>query len=101
MGSGTLISPNLVITAAHNVFDRNYQQEYTELKCYLGADGDAEKYYEIESCRYPQEYKSTTSDTTTKYDYAILKLKLKQPLSFKEYLPLLAACPRCLLERNE
>jgi V8-like Glu-specific endopeptidase len=47
MGSGVLISPNLVLTVAHNIYDRAYNCENEEFKFYLGADGVASSYYEI------------------------------------------------------
>jgi V8-like Glu-specific endopeptidase len=45
VGSGVLISPNLVLTAAHNVYDKEYKCEHDCFKVYQGADGVTEKYY--------------------------------------------------------
>jgi V8-like Glu-specific endopeptidase len=38
-GSGVLISKNLVLTAAHNIYDKDYNFEYSDFKVYLGANG--------------------------------------------------------------
>jgi hypothetical protein len=84
---------------AHNIFNKSYQMEYGNFKFYLGADGVAEKYFEIESWRYLSEYKTCSPSSKMEYDYALLKLK--DPISFKEYLPLATPCGRCLMDNNK
>jgi V8-like Glu-specific endopeptidase len=79
-GSAAIISPNLILTAAHNIFNKSYQKEYDDFKFYLGVDGVAEKYYEIESWRYLSEYKTCSPSNKFEYDYALLKLKT--PINF-------------------
>jgi V8-like Glu-specific endopeptidase len=89
-GSAAIISPNLILTAAHNVFNKSYQKEYDDFKFYLGAEGVSEKYYEIESWRYLSEYKSCPDSRKMNYDYALMKLK--NPIKFDKYLPLATPC---------
>jgi V8-like Glu-specific endopeptidase len=44
-GSAILISSNLILTVAHNIYDRKYQTSHTKFKFYLGACGIVDKYY--------------------------------------------------------
>jgi V8-like Glu-specific endopeptidase len=53
-GSGVAISPTIILTAAHNIYDKEYKCENTKFKFYLGADGEAEEYFEVQSWKYPQ-----------------------------------------------
>jgi V8-like Glu-specific endopeptidase len=56
-GSAFLISPNLALTAAHNVFNHRTGQTYQNWKLYLPTSGGVrENFIEIESVRYPTEY---------------------------------------------
>jgi V8-like Glu-specific endopeptidase len=41
VGSGVLISKNLVLTSAHNIYDTIYSSENYDFKFYLGANGVA------------------------------------------------------------
>ena len=72
MGSGVLISKNIVLTAAHNIYNRVQGYENTAFKVYFGADGTAKQYYDVEEFRYMREFK--TKDNKTPYDFALLKL---------------------------
>lgn len=38
-GTGVLISPDLVLTVAHNIFDMGTRHDYQELKFYPGQYG--------------------------------------------------------------
>lgn len=46
-GSGVLISPNVVLTAAYNIYLRQYQREVDKntYKVYIGQQGEATTYY--------------------------------------------------------
>jgi V8-like Glu-specific endopeptidase len=56
-GSGVLVSRNLILTAAHNLYDKNNNQELNKksYKFYLQAeaDGIAKRFYEIDDWRFP------------------------------------------------
>jgi V8-like Glu-specific endopeptidase len=45
VGSGVLISRDLVLTAAHNLYDKEQKKENDDFKFYLGAQDTVEKYY--------------------------------------------------------
>jgi V8-like Glu-specific endopeptidase len=44
VGSGVLISRDLILTAAHNFYDIKEGKENEDFKFYLGAHDTAEKY---------------------------------------------------------
>jgi V8-like Glu-specific endopeptidase len=79
-GSGVLISRDLILTAAHNFYDKDLRKENGGFKFYLGACGTAEKYYELESWRYPAEFTTCPKDDRLEFDYALVKLK--QPIDY-------------------
>lgn len=45
VGTGILISKNLILSVAHNVFDKNQGYLYHELKVYFGVDEIAKDYF--------------------------------------------------------
>lgn len=73
-GTAILISRNLILTAAHNIYSRDGSRsaEHTDFKFYLGASGEVSRYYKIKEWRYLEEYKTT--DTKGSLDYAIMLL---------------------------
>lgn len=96
MGSGVIISRDVVLTSAHHIFERLTNSENREFKFYLGEDGEAEKYLCVERWRYPEEFKTCPPSLQQSYDYAIMKLK--RPVNFRKYLELEFACTQCLLK---
>jgi V8-like Glu-specific endopeptidase len=44
-GTAVLISKNLILTAAHNLYDRDLKTSHTKFKFYLAACGMVEDYY--------------------------------------------------------
>ena len=82
-GTGTLISSNIVLTAAHNLYCAATGEVYFDLKFYPGVNGPLEKYYEIEDFFLPGKFILNPGVTT---DYALLKLK--KSVNSKEFLPL-------------
>ena len=44
-GSGVLVSKDIILTAAHNIFDKKKMTEHTDFKVYIGACGTAEEYH--------------------------------------------------------
>lgn len=84
-GSAALISEDTILTAAHNLYDKKMRSLNSQFKFYIGADGVAERYYEIENWRFPEEFKTCKSSVVLQYDYAIMKLR--RPIFFDQYLP--------------
>lgn len=51
-GTAVLISGNLILTCAHNIYDKVINYAYTNFKFYLAVHGDSTHYYEIETYRF-------------------------------------------------
>ena len=71
-GSGTLIGKNIVLTAAHNVYDIEREEEHRALQFAAGFDGNEYKYgvQEVEEIYYPTAY----AEGDDSEDYALLIL---------------------------
>ncbi len=100
--SGALVSPNLVITAAHAVFDRKQEEKYKNIRFHL-APKDTFKIGEgiqVEEFSYPYAYRK--SGNYKMYDYALLKLSKKIDLGNKSYFqPTIFGCSSCLSSENQ
>ena len=83
-GTGVLISPNLVLTVAHNLYHRQTKEEFYGFKFYPKQSGQLEQYYEVESTFYPKQFKQYSSAI---YDYALLKLTKK--VNTDKFMPLI------------
>ena len=94
-----LLSKDTVLTAAHNIFDKKYMSENSDFKLYIGANGLAFEYHEIEVWRYPEEFKACLPIAKLPYDYAIMRLK--KPVAFDYFLPLSMVCQECLTRDNK
>ena len=46
-GSGALISENLVLTAAHNLYNCGTREFYSDLRFYPKQHGDLDRYVEV------------------------------------------------------
>jgi V8-like Glu-specific endopeptidase len=98
VGSGILISSNLVLTVAHNFYDKNYNSENEHFKIYCEVKGEVENFYEVESFRYLESFKTCSKSSRMEHDFALVKLKTSLP--FKEYMPLSLVCKKCIIENN-
>jgi hypothetical protein len=85
-GTGTLVSPNLVLTCGHNIFNKKFGKHqhdsakdyFIEKFCfYPGHSGELREGYEVESYFLPEEFPGHPKEA--KYDYALLKLKSRVP----------------------
>ena len=73
-GTGILISCNLVLTAAHNIYSHQNKILHQDFKFYPGQCGALAKYYEVEDLFFPGKFIWNQAAIN---DYAILKLKEK------------------------
>jgi V8-like Glu-specific endopeptidase len=73
MGTGILISSNVVLTCAHNVYGKDKKSDFKEVRFYLRQHGPIREYFEVEEHYYPDEFREKPG--SAKDDYALLKLK--------------------------
>ena len=71
-GTGILISPDIVLTVAHNIVDRPGMKARVDIRFYRGQCGILDKYHEVEKFYVPEAYRQNASAAN---DYALLKLK--------------------------
>ena len=76
-GSASFIKDNVLITAAHVVYDRKSKTEATEVKIMPAATPDSNPFGEIKvkEVRYLKEFRNTDPDELTTYDLAVLILE--------------------------
>nr|WP_049523612.1 trypsin-like peptidase domain-containing protein [Streptococcus pseudopneumoniae] len=82
-GSASFIKDNVLITAAHVVYDRKSKTEATEVKIMPAATPDSNPFGEIKvkEVRYLKEFRNTDPDELTTYDLAVLILE--EPIGAK------------------
>ena len=85
-GSGILISKNLVLTCAHNLYWLGQRVNNNLFSIYPGLDGKLERAYKIEACYIPEEYPKAPKNKNIEYDYALIKLTEMVPSN--NFLPL-------------
>ena len=76
-GSASFIKDNVLITAAHVVYDRESKTEATEVEIMPAATPDSNPFGEIKvkEVRYLKEFRNTDPDELTTYDLAVLILE--------------------------
>ena len=87
-GSGTLISPDLVLTAAHNIYNADTGEVHFNFRFYPGHCGLLGNGLEIDDFFLPGKY---VLNRCVANDYALLKLK--QRVETKDFLPLSKDAP--------
>lgn len=78
MGSGALVSPDLVLTVAHNIYNFKTKKFYRSHRVYIGQSGSLDKYYSIKSYYIPPLF---MSDNDPSYDYGLIQLASKTDLT--------------------
>ncbi len=88
-GSGLLISSDLVLTAAHNLYYNMQQIDTKRVNLYPGQLGQLKRPYKIEEVYIPKEFKENPKISNTFYDYALIKLSETYKAEGKqEFIPL-------------
>ena len=77
LGTGVLIGKNLVLTCAHNLYSREYQEECTFVKFIPAMNGDFAPFgkYDVFKWYFPKEYIEKPEKHIGDEDYALLILK--------------------------
>lgn len=70
-GCGLLISPNLVLTSAHNIYDTSKAEEFYDISFCPSHEGFSDESYSAEQFFYPPEYKLHPH---LNCDFALIKL---------------------------
>lgn len=90
IGSGVLISPDTVLTAAHSMFDAKSGAKVTAARVYVGR-GSAGKQpvgqYRVKAIHVHPKYKFTANKHTSPYDIAFLKLERPVALRGMKIIP--------------
>jgi hypothetical protein len=82
-GSGLLISRNLVLTVAHNIYNHAVKEEAylydkQKYKIYLtSSTGIAQNAFAVEDWRFPTEFTNCSQLNKSKHDFALIKIKGK------------------------
>ncbi len=74
VGSGALIFGNFVLTAAHNIYSRQYERMVEKQECKIYLNANASKFFRVENWMFMDEYKSSERDQL-QFDFALIKLK--------------------------
>ena len=82
-GTAIAISPNIILTAAHNVYDVLTEEQHSGFRFFPGQSGTLEQYYNIIDLYFPSEYKRSPKISN---DYALLKLSGN--IKANDFLPL-------------
>jgi V8-like Glu-specific endopeptidase len=58
IGTGILVSPNLILTAAHNVYHLNNRAQYPNIRFLLGANGkyNLKDFKIVKVCKYLSQH---------------------------------------------
>lgn len=88
-GTGVLISKDIVLTSAHNIFDKKENARFMDFKFYLPTNGVADIFYAVEDFRYSPQFETCPQFRKLQFDYALVKLK--REVNFNVGIPTLAA----------
>jgi V8-like Glu-specific endopeptidase len=87
IGTGILVSSNVVLACAHNIYDGKKKKEHKELRFYLKQHGSIKEFFEVEKRYYPEQFRENKNHVEVHLDYALLKLKNKVP-KMTRFVPL-------------
>ena len=76
-GTGFLIASDLILTLAHNLYDKKTGDCYInngEVHIYPGVSGPLSKPFKVLDYRFPEAFMTCSEKEKRKYDYALLKI---------------------------
>ena len=68
-----MIAPNIVLTCAHNAYDRERKQEGTDIIFAPRINGKKGKSYKVKELRYPEKFK--TEENKSNDDFCVMELE--------------------------
>ena len=71
-GTGCLIGPNIVLTCAHNIYERRLKLEANDMKFKPGINGSFGKTFNVKKAYYPEKYVSLKKNASNLFDFGIL-----------------------------
>ena len=73
-GTGCLISPRIVLTCAHNLYDRSKEMETENLTFAPGLNGKSVRSYKVKNSWFHPEYKSVAKKKMKDFDIGFLEI---------------------------
>ena len=73
-GSGVLVSGNVVITCAHNLYHRTVPVHESWLEIYVAPWGELGKFYKVEKYYVNNRFGECSKENSILYEYALIKL---------------------------
>ena len=74
-GTAFLISPNILLTAGHNIYNTVFRSYNHSFIFFRGLHGEMKNGISVEEYFVPEEFIVSTKKRSAKYDYAFLRLK--------------------------
>ena len=70
---GIFISPNIILTAAHNFFEKEVMIDLKNISVFVGKGLNSLKKYRIQKTFIPESFLENPSLQNVKFDYALIK----------------------------
>ena len=70
---GIFISPNIILTAAHNFFEKEVMIDLKNVSVFVGKSLNGLKKYRVQKTFIPKSFLDNPSLQNVKFDYALIK----------------------------